>query len=45
MIKKKLIRNARTVDKFLIKFLNEQKAALWVNPMQYGGIAGGKTHR
>jgi len=45
MIKKKLIRNARTVDKFLIKFLNKQKPSLLVNPMKYGVISGGKKIR
>ena len=42
MIKKKLIKNARTVDKFLIKFLSTQKPSLLVNPMKYGVISGGK---
>ena len=45
MIKKKLIKNARTVDKFLIKFLNKQKPSLLVNPMKYGVISGGKKIR
>ena len=45
MIKKKLIKNARTVDKFLIKFLNKQKSSLLVNPMKYGVISGGKKIR
>ena len=45
MIKKKLIKNARTIDKFLIKFLNTQKPSLLVNPMKYGVISGGKKIR
>ena len=45
MIKKRLIKNARTVDKFLIKFLNKQKPSLLVNPMKYGIISGGKKIR
>jgi len=45
MIKKKLIKNARTVDKFLIKFLNKQKPSLLVDPMKYGVISGGKKIR
>ena len=45
MIKKKLIKNAKKVDKFLIKFLNKQKTSLLVNPMKYGVISGGKKIR
>ena len=45
MNKKKLIKNARKVDKFLIKFLNKQKPSLLVNPMKYGVISGGKKIR
>ena len=45
MIKKKLIKNAKAVDKFLIKFLNKQKPSLLVNPMKYGVISGGKKIR
>ena len=45
MIKNKLIKNARKVDKFLIKFLNKQKSSLLVNPMKYGVISGGKKIR
>ena len=45
MIKKKLIKNARVVDKFLVKFLNKQKPSSLVNPMQYGVISGGKKIR
>ena len=45
MIEKKLIKNAKAVDKFLIKFLNKQKPSLLVNPMKYGVISGGKKIR
>ena len=45
MIKKKLVKNAKAVDKFLIKFLNKQKPSLLVNPMKYGVISGGKKIR
>ena len=45
MIKKKLIKNARKVDKFLINFLNKQKPSLLLNPMKYGVISGGKKIR
>ena len=45
MIEKKLIKNAKKVDKFLIKFLNKQKPSLLVNPMKYGVISGGKKIR
>ena len=45
MIKKKLVNNAKKVDKFLIKFLSKQKNSLLINPMKYGVIAGGKKIR
>ena len=45
MIEKKLIKNAKKVDKFLTKFLNKQKPSLLVNPMKYGVISGGKKIR
>ena len=45
MIKKKLVFNAKKIDKFLIKFLSKQKNSLLVNPMKYGVIAGGKKIR
>ncbi len=45
MIKKKLVNNAKKIDKFLIKFLSKQKNSLLVNPMKYGVIAGGKKIR
>ena len=45
MIKKKLFRNAKKVDQFLIKFLKRQKQSLLVEPMKYGVISGGKKIR
>jgi len=45
MIKKKLIRNARKIDQFLIKFLKKQQSSLLVKPMKYGVISGGKKIR
>ncbi len=45
MIKKKLIKNAKKVDKFLINFLKKQKPSLLVKPMKYGVISGGKKIR
>ena len=45
MIKKKLIKNAKKVDKFLINFLKKQKYSLLVKPMKYGVISGGKKIR
>jgi len=45
MIKKKLIKNARKVDQFLIKFLRKQQPSLLVKPMKYGIISGGKKIR
>ena len=45
MIKNKLIKNAKKVDKFLIRYLNKQETSLLVNPMRYGVISGGKKIR
>ena len=45
MIKKKLFRNAKKVDKFLIKYLKNQKKSLLIKPMKYGVISGGKKIR
>ena len=42
MIKKKLIKNAKKVDQFLIKYLKNQKKSLLIKPMKYGVISGGK---
>ena len=45
MIKNKLIRNAKKVDEFLIRFLKKQKRSTLVRPMKYGVISGGKKIR
>ncbi len=45
MIKVKLIRNAKRIDKFLINYLKKQDRSLLVNPMKYGIISGGKKIR
>ena len=45
MIKKKLIRNAKKIDEFLIEYLQKQKKSLLVKPMKYGVISGGKKIR
>ena len=44
-IKKKLIKNAYKVDKYLINYLKKQKKSLLVKPMKYGVISGGKKIR
>ena len=38
---KKLSKNAKKVDKFLLNYLKKQKSLL-VNPMKYGVISVGK---
>ena len=45
MIKNKLNKNAKKIDKFLINFLKKQKNSLLVSPMKYGVISGGKKIR
>ena len=45
MIKKKLFKNAKKVDHFLINFIKNQKNSLLVKPMKYGVISGGKKIR
>jgi len=45
MIKKKLNKNAKKIDKFLINFLKKEKKSLLVSPMKYGIISGGKKIR
>jgi farnesyl diphosphate synthase len=45
MIKKKLFKNAKKIDKFLIKYLSNQKHSLLINPMKYGVLSGGKKIR
>ena len=45
MIKSRLIKNAKKIDKFLIRYLNRQDKSLLINPMKYGVISGGKKIR
>ena len=45
MVKKKLNRNAKKVDKFIHKFLKRQTKSLLVSPMKYGVLSGGKKIR
>ena len=45
MIRIRLIRNAKKVDKFLINYLKKQDRSLLINPMKYGIISGGKKIR
>ncbi len=45
MIKNKLIKNAKKIDKFLINYLKKQDRSLLINPMKYGVISGGKKIR
>ena len=45
VIRKKLIRNAKKVDQFLVRFLKKQKKSTLVRPMKYGVISGGKKIR
>ena len=45
MIKKRLIKNAKKIDKFLIRYLNKQESSLLINPLKYGVISGGKKIR
>ena len=45
MLKNRLIKNAKKIDKFLINYLNKQGRSLLINPMKYGVISGGKKIR
>ena len=45
MIYKRLNKNARKVDKFLLYFLKNQKKSTLVAPMKYGVVSGGKKIR
>ena len=45
MINKRLNKNARKIDKFLLYFLKNQKKSTLVAPMKYGVISGGKKIR
>ena len=45
MIKKKLTKNAKKIDSFLIKYLKNQNHSSLIKPMKYGVISGGKKIR
>ena len=45
MIKKKLSKNAKKVDKFLTTYLKSQNQSPLSQPMKYGLISGGKKIR
>tara|TARA_Y100000591_G_scaffold41570_1_gene30646 strand:- start:240 stop:1115 length:876 start_codon:yes stop_codon:yes gene_type:complete len=45
MIRSKLIKNAKKVDKHLINYLKSQEHSLLINPMKYGVLSGGKKIR
>ena len=45
MMKKRLIKNAKKIDKFLVRYLKKQDKSLLINPMKYGVISGGKKIR
>ena len=45
MIKNRLIKNSKKVDKFLINYLNKQEKSSLTTPMKYGVISGGKKIR
>jgi len=45
MIKNRLIKNAKKIDKFLTNYLKKQENSLLINPMKYGVISGGKKIR
>jgi farnesyl diphosphate synthase len=45
MIKRRLSKNAKKIDKFLIKYLKSQNQSPLSNPMKYGIISGGKKIR
>ena len=45
MIKNRLSKNAKKIDRFLLTFLNKQEKSLLLHPMKYGVISGGKKIR
>ena len=45
MIRNRLSKNAKKIDRFLLTFLKKQKKSLLLNPMKYGVISGGKKIR
>ena len=45
MIKNRLSKNAKKIDRFLLTYLNKQEKSLLLHPMKYGVISGGKKIR
>ncbi len=45
MIRNKLLKNAKKVDKYLVNYLNNQDNSLLISPMKYGVLSGGKKIR
>ena len=45
MIKNKIIKNSKKIDKFLINYLKKQDMSSLMYPMKYGVISGGKKIR
>ena len=45
MIRNRLSKNAKKIDRFLLTFLNKQEKSLLLHPMKYGVISGGKKIR
>ena len=45
MIRNRLVKNAKKIDKFLNNYLKKQDKSLLINPMKYGVISGGKKIR
>ncbi len=45
MMKSKLSKNAKKIDRFILSFLKRQETSLLVSPMKYGVISGGKKIR
>ena len=45
MIRNKLSKNAKKIDRFLLNFLKKQERSLLLHPMKYGVISGGKKIR
>jgi len=45
MIKNKLKKNAKKIDKFVLNYLRKQSKSVLINPMKYGVISGGKKIR
>ena len=45
MIRNRLSKNAKKIDRFLLNFFKKQTKSLLLNPMKYGLISGGKKIR